>query len=227
MAQALRHFFHNRKSHWKTDLAIIVFIVAIVLIYAVWRPELPTKETVESWAMSMGAFGPLAIIGVIILETVIAPIPGTIFPIVIGALYGVWPGILYAWVGNIIGSTIAFWIARKFGRPIVARIVKSRKLEQFDKFLHRNRLMIWLVYVIPVFPIDMISFVVGMSKITFKRFFSIISVGFTFNLLILTFFGERILSASGLESALYIVGTVVLIVVAIVIEKKILKGTNT
>lgn len=223
MAQTLRHFFRGRKSHWKTDLAIIVFVVVIVLMYAVWRPELPTKETVESWAISLGTLGPLAVIGVIILETVIAPIPGTIFPIVIGALYGVWPGILYAWVGNIIGSTIAFWIARKFGRPIVARIVKSHKLEQFDKFLHRNRLMIWLVYGIPVFPIDMISFVVGMSKITYKRFFSIISIGFTFNLLILTFFGERILSASGLESALYIVGTVVLIVVAIVIEKKIIK----
>jgi len=201
-----------------------MLVVGIIMIYAVWRPELPTKETVESWAMSLGTFGPLVIIGVIILETVIAPIPGTIIPIVIGVLYGVWPGILYAWIGNIIGSTIAFWIARKFGRPIIERIVKSHKIEKFDKFLHRNRLMIWMIYVIPVFPIDMASFVIGMSKITYKRFFTIISIGFTFNLLILTFFGERILSASGLESALYVVGTVVLIVAAMIIEKKIIKG---
>lgn len=223
MAPILQHFFRKRKIHWKTDLAIIVLAVAIILIYAVWRPELPTKEMVESWAVSMGTFGPLAVIGVIILETVIAPIPGTIVPIVIGALYGVWPGILYAWIGNIVGSTIAFWIARKLGRPIVTRVVKSHRLEQFDKFLHQNRLMIWIVYVIPVFPIDMTSFVIGMSKITYRRFLSIISIGFTFNLLILTFFGERILSASGFESALYIVGTVILIVIAIIIEKKILK----
>ena len=211
--------FRRHKDVWKTDLIVIASIIIVLLIFAVWQPELPTKEVIDSWTERFGIFGPLSIIVVIILETVIAPIPGTIVPIVIGVLYGVWPGMLYAWVGNVTGSIIAFWISRKFGRPIVERFIHSDKIKRYDGFLHRNRVLIWLVYAVPIFPIDMISFIIGLSSIKFKRFLVIVSVGFTINLLILTFFGERLLESSGLERVLYGVGVVVLLLVATTVEK--------
>ena len=211
--------FRKHKDVWKTDLIVMAGILVVLSIFAIWQPELPTEEVIDSWTERFGVFGPLSVIIVIIIETVIAPIPGTIVPIAIGALYGVWPGILYAWIGNVAGSIIAFWISRKLGRPIVERFINKDKIKRYDSFLHRSRMLVWFVYAIPIFPIDMISFIMGLSNIKFKRFLKIISIGFLINLSILTFFGERLLSSSGLERILYGIGVVVLILVATTIEK--------
>lgn len=211
--------FRRHKDVWKTDLMVMAGILVVLSIFAIWQPELPTEDVIDRWTERFGVFGPLSVIIIIIVETVIAPIPGTIIPIAIGALYGVWPGMLYAWVGNVTGSIIAFWISRKFGRPIVERFLHKDKIKRYDSFLHRSKMLIWLVYAIPIFPIDMISFIIGLSSIKFKRFLVIVSVGFTINLFILTFFGERLLSSSGLERILYGVGVIVLILIATTVEK--------
>lgn len=218
-ADTLKKLFQRNKNVWRTDMIIIGVFLVIVVFFVIWNPELPTRSEVDSWTEQFGGGGPLTIIGIIILETVIAPIPGTIIPIVIGALYGVWPGVLYAWIGNVIGSTIAFYISRKLGRPIALKIVKEKTLQKYDQFLHRNGLLIWLVYAIPIFPIDIISFVVGLSKITYRKFFVIMSVGFTINLLMLTFFGDRLLESSGSARMWYIGAAAIIVVLAVTVEK--------
>ena len=193
--------------------------MVIILVFLVWQPELPTETEINELTERFGSLGPLAIIAIIIIETVIAPIPGTIFPIVIGVLYGVWPGILYAWIGNVVGSVIAFFISRKLGRPFAEKIVSKDKIEKYDKFLHRNKTLIWLIYAIPIFPIDIISFVIGLSNIKFKRFLLIVSVGFIINLLILVSFGDQLLTASGGAKVGYALGIMAVILIAVTIEK--------
>jgi len=212
-------FFHRRRISWKTDILWLAVIVIIILVFIYFDSLFPSTEKVEEWTARLGAYGPLVIIGIIISETVIAPIPGTLVPIVVGALYGIWPGILYAWVGNMIGSMIAFWIARKFGRPIVKKIVSKEKIEKYDHYLHRRKMAIWVVYFIPLLPLDVISFVIGLSKIRFKFFVTVLSIGFAGNLLLLTLFGERLVSATGWEKAIWIVITILFLIAAIAVER--------
>ncbi|MBU0598124.1 VTT domain-containing protein [Patescibacteria group bacterium] len=215
--------FRRNKDIWKTDLFVVGVFLLITLIYLFWQPKLPTREEIEQLTYHFGSIGPLAIIGVIIVETVIAPIPGAIIPIAVGALYGIWPGILYVWIGDVAGSIIAFWISRKLGRPVVEKIINSKKIDHYDKFLHRNQLFIWLIYIVPIFPIDMISFVIGLSKISFKRFLYIVGVGFVLNLLILTFFGDQLITASGTAKMWYAIIIMVVILVTVSIEKKVFR----
>ncbi|MDP2683685.1 MAG: VTT domain-containing protein [bacterium] len=215
----LQSFISNRKISWKTDVLWLIVILLIILVFIYFDSVFPSAEKIEAWTARFGAAGPLVIIGIIILETVIAPIPGTIVPIVIGALYGIWPGLLYAWVGNIIGSIIAFWIARKLGRPVVKKIVSEEKIDKYDNYLQNRKVMIWVAYFIPLLPLDTISFVIGLSKIKFKFYLTVISIGMAGNLLLLTLFGERLISATGWEKALWIFVTIVFLAAAIVIER--------
>lgn len=215
----ISEFVHKRKISWKIDILWLIVIILIILVFIFFDSVIPAPEVVESWTDQFGVFGPLVIIGIIIIETVIAPIPGTLVPIVIGALYGIWPGILYAWIGNMIGSIIAFWIARRFGRPVVKKIVSEEKIQRYDNYLHSRRIMIWVVYFIPLLPLDVLSFVIGLSQIRFRFFLGVIAAGFTGNLLILTLFGERLISATGWEKALWIFITIVFLVAAIIIER--------
>ena len=215
----INQFIHNRRITWKTDILWFLVIIIIVLVFVYFDSIFPSTEEVEEWTAQLGAYGPLVIIGIIIAETVIAPIPGTLVPIVIGALYGIWPGMLYAWIGNIVGSTIAFWIARKLGRPVVKKIVSEEKIDKYDQYLQQRKMLIWFAYFIPLLPLDVISFVIGLSKIKYKYFLTVIAIGFTGNLLLLTLFGERLVSATGWEKVMWIAITLVFLAVAIMIER--------
>ena len=219
VSEKISEFVHRRKISWKTDILWLIVIILIILVFIFFDSVIPAPEVVKSWTDQFGVFGPLVVIGIIIIETVIAPIPGTLVPIIIGALYGIWPGILYAWVGNMIGSVIAFWIARKLGRPVVKKIISEEKIQKYDHYLHRRRIMIWVAYFIPLLPLDILSFVIGLSQIRFRFFMGVIAVGFTGNLLILTLFGERLISATGWEKAMWIFITIIFLVAAIIIER--------
>lgn len=200
------------------DIGIAAVALALAALFIVWEPTLPTQETVTRWVEQFGAIGPLAVIGFIALEVVIAPIPGGFLPITVGAIFGLWPGVLYTWVGNVLGSLLAFALARYVGRPLVTRFVKPATLGRLDTFLHRSPKLLWLVYVVPVFPIDIITFAVGLSAIPFRRFVTVMTLGFAMNQLILTTVGDQLLSATG-WMRMVIAGLAVLLVLGtLVIE---------
>ncbi len=225
---SLNKILHRDRNVWKWDLAIIGVFLLLVVVFVIWQPQLPASDEVRQWTEQFGKVGPLAIIGVIIVETVVAPIPGTIVPIVAGALYGLWLGFVYAWVGNMIGALIAFFISRRLGRLVVKKIIKDKTIDRYDRFLKRNKLFLWMVYLIPIFPLDIISFVIGLSALKFRHFLMIVGLGLLVNILILAYFGERLLEATALEKLVYIVCIVVIMYGTIIVERIIrMKGENS
>ncbi|MDD5040510.1 MAG: VTT domain-containing protein [Patescibacteria group bacterium] len=217
--------FRTHKDLWKTDLIIIGVFLALVLAFVVWNPSLPTKSDVTEWVSRFGASGPLALMLTVVIESIIAPLPGTFISIGAGVLYGVWPGMLYVWVANIIGSTCSFWIARKLGRPIVQKIIKERTIAKYDKFLRRNRFLVLAMYAVPIFPLDMFGYVIGLADMKYRRFLFIITVGFAINLSILTTFGSKLLSASGGARLGYAFIILLIMLVAVTVEKVFSKDT--
>ncbi len=206
---------------WGIDLLIIFFFLLIVLVFVLWQPSLPSELAISNWSARLGVSGPLALILTIILETVLAPIPGPLVSIVTGVVYGLWPGILYLWIGNMIGSNLSFWLARKLGRPLVRRLIKDKIIDSFDVFLRRNKFFIWLVYIIPIFPVDVIGYVLGLSDFPYKRYITVIGLGFVINLFILTSFGDHLLTASGGVKFIYAIIITVVLLTAMTVEKLI------
>lgn len=207
----------QRRVHFRPqDIGIAAVILGLAALFVVWEPTLPTQAAVEQWVQKFGAAGPLAVIGFIALEVVIAPIPGGFLPITVGALFGVWPGVLYSWLGNILGSLLAFALARGVGRPLVLRFIKRTTLDRLDAFLQRSPKLLWLVYVVPVFPIDIITFAVGLSAIPFRRFALVMTIGFAINQVILTTVGQQLVTASGWTRML-VAGLAVLLVLGTLI----------
>lgn len=218
----------NRSQHqWWRDSLIVLTLVVIAGLIIWWRPTLPTESELESFTNRLGVSGPLALMVTILLESIIAPIPGTFISIAAGALYGVWPGVLYVWVANVLGSTITFWIGRKLGRPVVEKIIKAQRIDAYDAFLKRNRLLVGLVYTIPIlFPIDMIGYVVGLSSMSYRRFIKYMPIGFAINLLILTSFGSQLIGASTGVKVGYAIGTLIILMIAFFVQRKINRSVD-
>ena len=65
-------------------------------------------------------------------------------------------------------------------------------LKQADTFLNRHPFMQWFVYAIPVFPLELMTFVIGLSNKSFKRFFFIAATALPFYAIIVTYVGSEL-----------------------------------
>jgi len=135
-------------------------------------------------------FDVLVFIGIQIIQVVIAFIPGEISGFIGGYLYGPVCGTLYSTIGLTLGSWIAFMLARFFGEPLIARVVKKEVFDKFNYFMeHKGLVVSFLLFLIPGFPKDYLCYIMGASRIPLTTFLVISTIG--------RFFGTTMLSISG------------------------------
>lgn len=128
----------------------------------------------ESW----GALAPLAFIMIQALQVVVAPTPGELTGAVGGFLFGTWWNLLYSSVGLTLGSVIAFWAARLIGLPLVKLMVRQETLEKL-RFLTKPRgeVATLILFMIPGFPKDLLSYLLGLSPMRFLAFTVVCALG--------------------------------------------------
>ncbi len=129
------------------------------------------------WVEDAGVWAPLALILIKISTIVIAPLSGgPIYPVV-GAIFGFWPGLFYVAVADIIAFSINFYLARKFGRRFVYKLLSGKEEGILNKtidhistgrgFFHAN---------LTLFPMpEVLSYAAGLSKLPYHKF--ILSMG--------------------------------------------------
>ena len=119
------------------------------------------------------ATGPLGLVVAMIIQSVIAPIPselvlsfaGAAFAEEYGVELGLFLAIFFGILGSIAGAIVAYWIARKGGRPLVERFVEEDALLFADNLLAKYGG--WAILVgrlTPFIPFDAVSYGAGLSK---------------------------------------------------------------
>jgi uncharacterized membrane protein YdjX (TVP38/TMEM64 family) len=186
----------NKKKIIEASKKILLFIIilsAIGIILAFIFLKLGSPEKIAEKIQTFGVLGPVILIILIMLEVIVAPIPGAIISVTSGYAFGAVWGSVYSYIGNILGTAIAFMISRKFGRPLVEKIIGNEKLNYYDSFFReRGVLLLWLIFLFPIFPSDIISFVTGLSQLRFRKFLMIIIIAFVPNLILLNYFGSML-----------------------------------
>lgn len=99
----------------------IVFFVALGSLFFVSRVLGPDR--LRSWVEAAGVFAPLAFVLAKASTIVIAPLAGSFLYPLAGASFGLTKGILLGVLGDTLGSTIAFFISRRFGRPLAEKFL--------------------------------------------------------------------------------------------------------
>lgn len=109
-------------------LGLVIVVLVVMMKYV-------GGEEMRAWVESAGAWGPFALVIAKATTIVVAPLSGDpIYPLA-GALFGTGPGILYLFLGDFLGGSIAFLIARRFGRALVERILKKQNAGFLDRAL--------------------------------------------------------------------------------------------
>ena len=96
-----------------------------------------------------------------------------------GYLYGFWPALIYAMTGAIAGTAISFMLAKLLGRDFLHIIFGEEKISYYIERLNSKRVyvIVFLIYLIPGIPKDMVSYAAGVSEIKFKPFIILSAVG--------------------------------------------------
>ena len=210
-------------SHKKLGQLFLAGVLLLLLMGGVYFfitiDSLRDPDTWRRLTESYPILTPFLVVGLIVVEVVLAPIPGSFLPIVSGYLFGTIEGTLYSWSGNVIGSFIAFYLARTFGRSLAEKIVKKTTLDFYDSFLHRKQHIIWFMYLLPFFPVDIISVSIGLSSFSFKRFARIVMIGMLPGMFLLNYLGDRIYE-SGAASIFAILSFLIVIVIIYQFKKE-------
>jgi uncharacterized membrane protein YdjX (TVP38/TMEM64 family) len=103
-----------------------------------------------------------------------APVPGTPIDLMNLALFSKTTGAIYAEIGIMIGSSINFYIGRKFGEPVVKKFIDISKIHIWEERLDVAAGFWGLVFIriSTVLICDYISYVAGLTKMSFSKFFT-------------------------------------------------------
>ena len=112
-----------------------------------------------------------------ITQVVLTPISHYTVSIAGGFIFGTWAGFIYNWIGRVVGTLIAFYLGRKFGRRILQHFVKPRMLKKYDWLFEKGKLLLFLMYFLPLFPDDELSYLAGFSSMKAKAFIPIMILG--------------------------------------------------
>jgi uncharacterized membrane protein YdjX (TVP38/TMEM64 family) len=174
-----------------------IFVLALLVVAAAFLFDnresfevFSSKESFEGFVAGFGHWGPIVIILSIALEVVVAPIPGYIPAITAGFAFGPVLGSVYVYLGNMVGTLIVFFLARKFGKRLVEHFMKKERLEKYEKTINRHENWLLVFYFIPIVPIDIITAAFGLSKIRFKKFLIVSSLGYVLYSVVSTNFGD-------------------------------------
>lgn len=164
-------------------LALIIFIgfmaSATVFIGSPMVRFVENPEAFRAWVDTSGAWGQLLFIGMVVLQVVVAIIPGEPIELVAGYAFGFWQGTLLTVAGFLIGSWLVFILVHKWGIKLVEVFFSQEKLQKIQ-FLHNEKkakVILLILMLIPGTPKDMISYFAGLTKIKVWQWLAIVGFG--------------------------------------------------
>jgi len=184
------------------------------------------KNLIETFLQSViQSYGSFGLMFVMILQTIIVPIPSEAMLMFAGAI-GIkfFDIILFGGLGLIIGAIIAFYIARLGGKPIIAKLIGDKWINRVDKWVEKHGIKaIIFTRLIPVIPFDLISYMSGVTSLDFKYYLLATIIGSFPRALMLAAIGvttKEILSIIGLGLELTIVLGVIGFIILTYLDRK-------
>ena len=170
----------RKRVYFAAVAVFLLFMTAITLF--VGRPMVAFTEDPQAfraWVDASGLWGRILFVGMVVLQVVVAFIPGEPIELAAGYAFGFLEGSLLTLAGFLIGSWIVFAMVRRFGIKLVEVFFHKNKLNEI-KFLQnprKTKLISFILMLIPGTPKDMLSYFAGLTKLTTWEWLAIVAIG--------------------------------------------------
>ncbi len=173
-----------------SKIVLIAIILLTVLLYFV----VPSfHATINNFVSKLGSLNLDAVIELIrgygayaavvsfflmILQSILSPIPALLITLSNAAIFGWWKGALLSFWSAMVGAALCFYIARILGRDVVEKIVTKTGLAKVDEFFERyGKNSILICRLLPFVSFDIVSYAAGLTPIKFWDFFIATGLG--------------------------------------------------
>jgi uncharacterized membrane protein YdjX (TVP38/TMEM64 family) len=120
------------------------------------------RDVVNQW----GPLAPVIYTAIVVVEVVVAPIPGPLLYAPAGAIFGAWMGGTLSLIGNVIGAASACVLGGMLGERFARRAGDGSKLSRYREQLKARGL--WLVLLLRANPMtssDLVSYAAGLAGV--------------------------------------------------------------
>lgn len=177
-----RHFTPKQKKII-AGIAIAVFVLLIAAVgWFVGRPMLrfaQQPELFRSWVEAHGLWGKAAYVGMVMLQVLVAIIPGEPLEISGGYAFGAVWGSVLCLLGATLGSILVFAFVRRWGFALVEVFFPPEKLRSL-RFLQsspKRDALFWLIFTVPGTPKDLLCFFAGLTDMSWSKWLLICTAG--------------------------------------------------
>lgn len=164
-------------------LAVFVFVLFCAAVgYFIGVPMVRlAKEPAQFQALvdSYGIWGRLIFVGMVVLQVIVAFIPGEPIELAAGYAFGFLEGSLLTLAGFLIGSWLVFILVRQFGVKLVEVFFPPEKILEFSflKNPKKTKTIAFLLMLIPGTPKDFLSYFAGLTQLNVKQWLLIVTIG--------------------------------------------------
>jgi uncharacterized membrane protein YdjX (TVP38/TMEM64 family) len=138
-----------------------------------------TEERLRELLETFRSFGPLPGILLTFLKSFVPPLPTLLIIGVNAAVYGLWLGFLYSWIGMVGGCLVTFLIVRRMaGHPYLERWIRKPKLQKALVWARRHAFSyVLLLSLLPVGPFVVVNVAAAVAGMRFRSFAVAIACG--------------------------------------------------
>jgi len=189
-------YFLSKETIFKLTVVISFFYLIVYFAYFILTKygiidRINSFKDLKDLILSYKRWGLLTYTIINLLQVVLIPIPSTLTILAGTAIFGPLMAFLFATIGILIGSVIAFWIGRLFSKPLLNWIFGKEKVEKYERLLSkRTKLILFLTLFLPFFPDDMICMLAGITNIRFIDFLWISLLARSVGIASISFFGS-------------------------------------
>ena len=154
---------------------------ALVLALLLYRPVMDAvrdPDALRAWVAEHRAVGRAAMVALMVVQVVLAFLPGEPVEIAAGYAFGALEGLLLCLIGASLGCALAAGAARGFGRGAVERFFPPERIEElpFMRSPARQTATIFLLYLIPGTPKDLFNYAIGLTRLPLPRTIALTAV---------------------------------------------------
>ena len=172
----------EKQKRWIAGTGLFLFLLLSALIFFFAGKPLiqfvQEPERFRAWVDEQGVMAPIAFLGMLILQIVVAIIPGEPLEIAAGYAFGAVEGTLLCVLGAFLGRVAVFLLVRRFGTRAVEVFFPLDKRNELKFLQNKRRLTFWVFFLffLPGTPKDVLCYLVGLTDLPLRSWLFIAAV---------------------------------------------------
>lgn len=178
------------KTFFKSNLgklALLAIAVALYLLVPAVKFNVDQAISVlqnmdvdlaRDYILGFGIWAPAISFLLMMLQSLIAPLPAFILTFANAALFGwVWGAVL-SWSSAMAGAVLCFYLAKFLGRSFVEKLSSRAAVQKIDVFFQDyGKYAILIARLLPFISFDIVSYAAGLTSMRFWPFFIATGLG--------------------------------------------------